>query len=262
MLPMDRYMLNIRSSILTKNQALFKGLPPVTPVSRLAKLSTGSRRQSTVGIYGNSADRQSDINHKTAQDNESKRSGLKRLSTSTLLRILVLGKLFTNPFLFKPAFWALQRIASSRSRLLNADRNPLLRVLIKPLVYDQFCAGRNETEVTKTREKIKSVGYSGVILCYGREVVIGASNSLLSTGKLDAKRDVEIAEWRNGNLKTLDMIGTDDWLGIKWVSLCVSTSSLLMIFQIHWRRPRGNKCSDAPGRAMSSFCSRIGRDMP
>jgi hypothetical protein len=60
------------------------------------------------------------------------------------------------------------------------------------------------------------MGYSGIILCYGREITVSSSNTLQRTGSGSTESNVEIAEWETGNLKTLDMIGEGDWLGIKY----------------------------------------------
>ena len=212
---MDLCVINKRLPTLTKKPLSIKYHTFVTPTLRSIASLSKIRKQSTSAVHGQPIDRHRKINHEHMPVDGTSLSGLKRLPTSILLRSLLLGKLFTTPFLFEPAFRIFQKIANSRSRFLNVDRNPLLRSLIKPLVYDQFCAGRNELEVAKTRVKIRSIGYSGVILCYGKEVVVDASDSLLSTGSSNARGDVEIAQWRDGNLKTLDMIGQGDWLGLK-----------------------------------------------
>lgn len=206
---MDRCALRSRNNALINN-LLFHRYMPVTKTFHV-----GARQQSTSVVHENYESRLPDSGNDIRTTNSTSPRGLARLPTSTLVRNLVLGKLFTTPLLFEPAFWTLRKIADTRSRLLNVDANPLLRALIKPLIYDQFCAGRDELEVVRTREKIRSIGYAGVILCYGREVTVDASNTLQPTGSSISKSDLEIAEWRDGNLKTLDMIGTGDWLGIK-----------------------------------------------
>lgn len=148
---------------------------------------------------------------------EAQLTGLERLPTKSILRSLTLGALFTTPYLFKPGFSVLRKVADSTSVFLNPDANPLLRAIIKPLIYDAFCAGRTKNEIYRTRDTIKRMGYSGVILCYGRENVIEALNNLAPDGNNHAASDdVEIEQWRNGNLDTLDMIGEGDWLGIKY----------------------------------------------
>lgn len=142
-------------------------------------------------------------------------TGLGRLPTMSLVRNLLLGVFFTSPVLFKLGLGMLQTVAESRSVMLNPDRNPVLRALFKPFVYDQFCAGTNKSEIYHTRDSIKSMGYSGIVLCYGKEIQISQSNELRSTGEMKADEAAEIEMWRAGNIATLDMVGRGDWLGIK-----------------------------------------------
>lgn len=139
-------------------------------------------------------------------------SGLERLPTWNVLRNLMLGSMFTSPLLFKTGFGILNKIATSESRLLSPDRNPILRAIVKPIIYDQFCAGTNQREIFKTRDFIRGMGYAGVILCYGKEIQVSKSNELRSTGVANTD---EIEQWKDGNLETLDMVGEGDWLGIK-----------------------------------------------
>lgn len=152
------------------------------------------------------------------QRNEIDTRALRRLPTSSILRSLVLGSLFSSPLLFAPGLSVLQWIANSSSRILNPDQNPVLRAIIKPLIYDHFCAGTNWEEICRTRENIKFMGFRGVILCYGKEAV-STSGGLHSTGSNLSSQNSEIDCWRDGNLKTLDMSGEGDWLGIKYVNL-------------------------------------------
>ncbi|EME79814.1 uncharacterized protein MYCFIDRAFT_190569 [Pseudocercospora fijiensis CIRAD86] len=124
--------------------------------------------------------------------------------------------MFTSPIMFKAGFTILDTIANSRSKILNPDANPVLRAVVKPLVYDQFCAGTNQKEIFKTRDQIRKMGYAGVILCYGRETVVDSSNKARATGaESAATKDAGLNMWKNGNLATLDMAGSGDWLGIK-----------------------------------------------
>lgn len=144
-------------------------------------------------------------------------TGLARLPTANILRNIFLGAFFTTPMLSKPGFAILNVIANSRSRILNPDVNLLLRFFLKPLLYSQFCAGTGPAEIARTRENIKRVGYSGIILCYGKDILIDdKSNELRSANDLAVQQSAEIAHWRDGNLSTLDMIGAGDWLGMKF----------------------------------------------
>nr|POF01396.1 hypothetical protein CFP56_21345 [Quercus suber] len=141
--------------------------------------------------------------------------GLQRLPTSNILRSLLLGSIFTLPFLSRPALTILRIIANSNNRLVNPDSNPILRAVLKPLLYDHFCAGNGHAEISKTRDSIKRIGYAGVILCYGAEIQVSAANNLQSTHA--CLQDKEIQQWKEGNLQTLAMAEEGDWLGIKYV---------------------------------------------
>jgi proline dehydrogenase len=45
----------------------------------------------------------------------------------------------------------------------------MVKAVIKPLIYNHFCAGTTKSEIQRTASKFKNIGYSGVILCYGKE---------------------------------------------------------------------------------------------
>ena len=85
-------------------------------------------------------------------------------------------------------------------------------------MYDQFCAGRNRLEIQARVSQIKSLGFSGVILCYGKENQIQKSGQPLTDDveHSDSALDKELQLWKQGNLETLDMIGDGDFLGIKY----------------------------------------------
>lgn len=141
---------------------------------------------------------------------------LARLSTSSLLRTLLLSTFFTNPILFRSGFAIFEKIARSPSPWLNPDRNPLLRAAIYPLVYKQFCAGRNKTEIARTSAETRRLGFSGIVLCYGKEVQVQADKLVgYNHGSSVNTMDAEISQWADGNIQTLDMVGEGDWLGIK-----------------------------------------------
>ncbi|KAL8982846.1 MAG: hypothetical protein Q9205_002765 [Flavoplaca limonia] len=92
----------------------------------------------------------------------------------------------------------------------------VLRAIVRPLIYDQFCAGTNPSETRAKISQIKSLGFSGVILSYGKEGQIQESNTGSHTtdpGASCGDQDLEL--WKRGNLETLDMITAGDYLGIK-----------------------------------------------
>lgn len=156
---------------------------------------------------------------------------LARLPTTSILRSLLLGAFFSSLILFRPGFALLQKISNSHSRILNPDKNPLLRAIVKPLVYNQFCAGTNRSEIQARVSQIKSLGFSGVILCYGKELQIQTPNQPRVNGLNHSPQvlDQELAFWKQGNLETLDLIGDGDYLGIKYIflMLVVNNTELL-----------------------------------
>lgn len=152
---------------------------------------------------------------------------LARLPTSSLLRSLFLSSFFSSPFLFRPGLALFQKVATSASPWLNPDGNPILRGLIAPLVYRQFCAGRNKAEIQRTASDNRRLGFSGIVLCYGKEAQVRADNKILGYDQEKVRvMDREIKQWKDGNIQTLGMIGEGDWLGIKCVQNFLSPSRL------------------------------------
>lgn len=105
-------------------------------------------------------------------------------------------------------------MAHSDAALLNPDRNPLLRHLLKKTFYAQFCAGENAGEVRRTVLGLKAIGFHGVIMGYAREVVLTkaqqdslsspSSHDIFSSAEAEAECvRHEIEPWKQGNLETL-----------------------------------------------------------
>lgn len=106
----------------------------------------------------------------------------------------------------------MRTVANSNSPFLNPDLNPILRAFIKPFIYDQFCAGTTKTEIRRTIGDIQQLGFAGVILCYAKEIQLNQDNAVLGA---QGQREADIQRWLDGNLETLDMIHSGNWLGIK-----------------------------------------------
>lgn len=138
---------------------------------------------------------------------------LSRMQTMALLRSWFLAKVLRTPILFNPGLACLRAIANSEGLLLDPDRNLLLRWILKPLIYDQFCAGTTNNEVRLTVDGIKSQGYTGVILSHAKEIHPNYYAS--STLRFGPRVDEEIQRWRDRNLETLDLVQPSDLLGLK-----------------------------------------------
>jgi proline dehydrogenase len=129
-----------------------------------------------------------------------------------LLRNLILGAWFSSPLLFKPGLSIMRTIANSHSPVLNPDKNPLVGAVVKLLIYNHFCAGTNKKEIDRTKVEAKQIGFSGIILCYGKETGVADIDGSQAGGERLA---TEVAQWRDGNIETLNMIGKGDWVGMK-----------------------------------------------
>lgn len=99
------------------------------------------------------------------------------LPNKMLLRSLLVSTVSSHSWLLTPALKILQLLVHPKISLLDVDKNPLLRTLIKRTLYNHFCAGENELEVRSTIDNIKNMGFKGVILTYAREIVVDATNS-------------------------------------------------------------------------------------
>ncbi|KAJ4521678.1 proline dehydrogenase [Exophiala dermatitidis] len=61
---------------------------------------------------------------------------------------------------------------------------------------------------------MKNIGFAGIILCYGREAQAGKEKNVLGPAS-EANPDQQILEWRDGTLRTLGMIESSNFLGIR-----------------------------------------------
>lgn len=139
----------------------------------------------------------------------------------TLVRSYALTALSSYPVLLAPSLRLLSFVAHSPSAFLNPDRNPLLHWILKRTFYAQFCAGETRNEVQKTVIGLKSMGYKGVILAYGKEIVLEkgekvATTSTSSNAEDKLRNEEEVRLWKEGTLKTVEMAEEGDFIGLKF----------------------------------------------
>ncbi|KAA8650311.1 hypothetical protein EYZ11_001345 [Aspergillus tanneri] len=93
-----------------------------------------------------------------------------------------------------------------------------MNYILRTTIYNQFCAGSSETGVRKTVKDMKSLGFKGVILGYARESVarMEGTESRVEAINQRSIEDRAVEEWKQGNLRTLKMIGEGDYLAIKF----------------------------------------------
>lgn len=141
------------------------------------------------------------------------------LPLSMILRSLGTNVVSSSPLLLPPSLRIMAMLAHSSNPLLNPDWNPLLRYVLKKSFYAQFCAGENAAEVKQTIARLKSIGLTGVILCYAREVVLSGKEE---AGKLESLGEEtteaverEILPWAQGTLETVRLTEPGDYAAIK-----------------------------------------------
>ena len=144
-----------------------------------------------------------------------------------LLRSLLVAAITSKPYLLKPSLSILSRLSKSgNGLLLNVDRNIILHTILKWTFYKQFCAGENGRETQATVQMFKDLGFRGTLLTYAKETVFDHSTKsqqgLGVTTEQGNGQDVagkgyceHIEAWREGTVKTVDLLGEDDYLAMK-----------------------------------------------
>lgn len=155
-----------------------------------------------------------------------KKTPLSLLPFPTLLRSFVLTSLSSYPILLAPSLRVLAYLAHSSSPFLSPDRNPLLHFILKRTFYAQFCAGETTTEVKKTAADLKSMGFQGTILAYGKEIVLEKGEKLriiageAGADKLKIEKDAgtrkDVQAWKDGTMKTVGMTEPGDFVALKF----------------------------------------------
>ena len=145
-------------------------------------------------------------------------SPLSILPVSNLIRSYLITAVSSSPLLLRTSLGALKFLAHSRSPVLNPDRNPILHFLLKRTIYAQFCAGETADEVDQTINKLKRMGYRGVMLGYAREVCPDrnqAQNMKCTVSREDLNANT-ISSWARGTISTVKLAQPGDFVAMKF----------------------------------------------
>lgn len=159
-------------------------------------------------------------------------SPLSILPLSAVIRTLAITTFTSVPFLLGPALASLSILSDSKSPFLNPDKNLVLNAILRQTIYSQFCAGETPAEVRKTIAELKQLGYAGVILGYGREVVMDGDETsmferqrekegIASVAEEEAMPNMEqilreIQEWKEGTMQTVELAEEGDFVALKF----------------------------------------------
>ncbi|KAL3458429.1 FAD-linked oxidoreductase-like protein [Aspergillus heterothallicus] len=145
-------------------------------------------------------------------------SPLAVLPTKSLVYSVLFTSVISSPLL-KPSLGLLEYVIDSKSSMIHPSRNPIMRYVLRKTIYNHFCAGENDIEVRRSVSKMKSLGFKGVILGYARESVANMDEVKHLSGSSNTKQEVldrAVDEWKDGNLRTLRMIGKGDYMNVKF----------------------------------------------
>lgn len=126
-----------------------------------------------------------------------------------LLRALLVATVSSHSWLLKPALRVLSLLAHPRVSLLDVNKNPLLRQILKMTFYNHFCAGESGAGVQSTIRKIKDMGFRGGDFDLRERIVIGASASKTKdfptsqNSHSESAQHPDIAAWRESVLETV-----------------------------------------------------------
>ncbi|GAB1218539.1 hypothetical protein ATERTT37_007798 [Aspergillus terreus] len=140
-----------------------------------------------------------------------------------LLRSLFINTVSSHPLLLSPTLRALKFLCKpGRTWIFDVDRNPLLHAILKATFYRQFCAGESPSETRAVVQSLKDLGLRGVMLTYAKETVFDVHDQVASrpdTENLASRGNItscpSIAAWREGTLKTIDLVDEGDYLALK-----------------------------------------------
>ncbi|CRG90202.1 hypothetical protein PISL3812_07245 [Talaromyces islandicus] len=146
------------------------------------------------------------------------------LPLSTIVRSLSVTTVTSVPALLTPALASLSFVAESKAKVLDPDYNSILKAALRQTIYSQFCAGETPHEVETTISDLKGLGYAGVILGYGREVVMDEdearaleSREAHEVKRIDTARQArEVLEWKEGTMQTLALAQEGDFVALKF----------------------------------------------
>lgn len=189
-------------------------IPRFTSTSRLSIANIASYRTQYRPIYSSSKRCSSATEHRDNGDAaldhpRFANPPLSLLPLRMIIRSLCTSTLSSSPLL-QPSLRMMAVIADSENRLLNPDRNPLLRWLLNKTMYAQFCAGSDEAEVQESVARLKRIGFTGVVLCYAKEVPPHEEGQ-----ETQAITDRQIDHWAKYTLETVRMTESDDFVAVK-----------------------------------------------
>lgn len=137
------------------------------------------------------------------------------ITNMVMARSMAVNYMMASPFLSSVSMGILKQALHPRFSIFDTEKNPILRLGLKAMAYDQFCAGSTKSAVAQKIDALRGVGYQGVALCYGREASEAGEASPKSALEQEAMNLEAAHQWKEGLLNTLDCLSEGDHLAIK-----------------------------------------------
>lgn len=207
---MNSRLISRRVASITQCTSFSSTLPALSVAARPRSLHTETRRNiSQTSRTSSTATLEPSVPQ--INTNVTRDRPLSRISTINLLRSLLLGYTFSSPRLLKSSIWLMNMVVNSRWAILHPDKNPVVAAVLRAFIYDHFCAGTTPDAVRKSVEHTKSLGYSGIILGFSREIL---AEEVVGGSTADVEKQA-IQSWMEGNLNSLKLIGKGDHTNLK-----------------------------------------------
>jgi len=133
---------------------------------------------------------------------------LARLPLHDIIRSYLIMAASSSPILLNTSMQILRGLIASKARILDVDRNPVLRWFLRKTFYAQFCAGETKHEVQHTVSKLRELGYDGMVLEYASEVLEDSAVN-------QEKDEKDINTWRQDILETVRIANEGDFVAFK-----------------------------------------------
>lgn len=144
---------------------------------------------------------------------------LSLLPLRMILRSLMTSTVSSSPKLLAIFLPILRFLAYNETKIFNPDHNILLKYILNKSLYEQFCAGQDAEEVSKTVTGVKDIGFTGAILAYAREspteITKDESKKSQTQSDADGKTDRDISEWLDNSLQTVRLAKAGDFIALK-----------------------------------------------
>lgn len=196
-----------------------------TPAKRYVQ---SSRPRSAAAAAALSEETETTIIQHTTPRRAPQPSALARLPLTSVLRTYMITRMSSSPLLLSTCFYLLRAMLDSDSIFFSPRRNRVIGAILRHTFYTQFCAGETPTEVRRTAQGIRDLGFKGIMLEFALEVLDDKPSAAGKAVVVDeAKVAREIETWRRGMLDSITITEAGDFVGLKWSGLGTHALHLL-----------------------------------